>query len=215
MAELQSISRRGPGGNGPPPGLASRERIVAVARRHFLTHGLRGVTMDELAGELGMSKKTLYAHFPGKTALVEAVLLQKFEEIEGQLERIDSERSSDLTATLHRMLACFQRHADEIHPPFLRDIQREAPGVFELVEARRRSIVQRYFGRFLSEGRRAGIIREDIGADLMLEILLGAVQAVMNPPQMARLELTVKSGLLAIINVFLKGVVTEKGRSKL
>jgi TetR/AcrR family transcriptional regulator, cholesterol catabolism regulator len=215
MAKIQSESRPGLQRDGSPPETAARERIVAVARLHFLTHGLRGVTMDELAKELGMSKKTLYAYFPSKTALVEAALLQKFHEIEGQLQRIDSERPSDPMAVLHRMLACFQQHVDEVHPPFLRDIQREAPGMFELVEARRRGVVQRYFGRFLSEGQRAGIIREDIEVDLMLEILLGAVQAVMNPPQMARLELTLKSGLLAIINVFLKGVVTERGRSKL
>ena len=43
-------------------------RIVAAARRYFLAHGFRGVTMDDLAAELGMSKKTLYAHFSSKAA---------------------------------------------------------------------------------------------------------------------------------------------------
>jgi AcrR family transcriptional regulator len=215
MVKTRSAAQTDPAGKVMPAGTAAKERIVAGARRHFFTHGLRGVSMDDLAKSLGMSKKTLYVHFPGKTALVEAALQVKFREIEGQLEEISSKSSSDFTAALHRMLACFQQHMDEIHPPFLRDIQREAPGMFELADARRRSIVLRYFGRLLSEGQRTGIIREDIEINMMLEILLGAVQAIMNPPKMAELGLTLKSGFVAIIDVFLKGVVTEQGRSKI
>ena len=61
----------------PPVESLTRQRIVGAARRHFFAHGFRTVTMDDIAEELGMSKKTLYAHFPSKTALVEAVLLDK------------------------------------------------------------------------------------------------------------------------------------------
>src|SRR5260370_2392683 len=55
----------------------NRQRIVDAARAHFFNHGFRSVTMDDLAGELGISKKTLYAHFPGKFDLLEAVLAHK------------------------------------------------------------------------------------------------------------------------------------------
>jgi AcrR family transcriptional regulator len=195
--------------------MAVRERIVAGARHNFFTHGIRGVTMDELATELGMSKKTLYTHFRSKTALIEAALHAKFQQIEAELESIVSASSTDFLSAHHRLLACFQRHTDEIRPPFMRDMQREAPRLFDLVERRRREIVGRYFGRMLSEGRMAGIIRDDIPVELMIEILLGAIQAIMNPPKMAALELTLKSGFLAITKVFLEGVVTERGRLNL
>lgn len=194
---------------------AFRGRIVAGARRHFFVHGLRSVTMDELARALGMSKKTFYRHFPSKYALVEAAILDKFQQLETELEGIASERTSDFPAVLQRLLACFQRHTDEIQPPFLRDIQREAPEVLDLVEARRSDIVQRYFGRLLSDGVRAGIIRDDIPVGLLVEILLGAVRAVMSPQTMIALDLTPKSGFLAISGVFFKGIVTEEGRMKL
>ena len=46
----------------------------------------------------------------------------------------------------------------------------------------------------------------------MIEILLGATEAIMNPPKMAELGLTPKTGFLAIITVFLEGLLTEKGR---
>ena len=67
---------------------ASRQRIVEAARAHFFSHGFRSVTMDDLAEELGVSKKTLYSHFPSKIALLEAVLADKFASLEANLEEI-------------------------------------------------------------------------------------------------------------------------------
>jgi AcrR family transcriptional regulator len=51
--------------------------------------------MDDLAAELGMSKKTLYAHFRSKTALVEAAVLDKLGGLEAELEHIEAECPSD------------------------------------------------------------------------------------------------------------------------
>src|SRR5438874_533702 len=91
---------------GPPLDNAASVRIVAAARHHFFTHGFRSVTMDDLAAELGMSKKTLYACFPSKTALLETVLLEKFRGIEEELEKIASGASADFLTGLHELLAC-------------------------------------------------------------------------------------------------------------
>jgi AcrR family transcriptional regulator len=190
------------------------QRIVSAARRYFFSHGFRSVTMDDLAAELGMSKKTLYASFASKTDLLRAVLLDKFRSIEVDLDGIVSARSSDVLGSLHQLLACVQRHTEEIQPPFVRDIRREAPEMFELVQSRRRDVIQRYFGKIFDDGRKAGIIRKDIPIKLMIEILLGATEAIMNPPKMAELGLTPKSGFLSIITVILEGVITGKGRSK-
>jgi len=193
---------------------SARQRIVAESRRHFFAHGFRSVTMDDLADELGMSKKTLYACFPSKSALLEAVILEKFRSVDSDLSRIASETSSDCLGALHRLLASVQGHMEEIRPPFVRDIRREAPDLFTVVENRRRNVIQRHFGKVFLEGRRAGLIRRDIPQKLAIEILLGAVQAVMNPPKMEELGLTPKSGFSAIIRVVLEGLMTEKARPR-
>lgn len=190
------------------------ERIVLAARAHFFAHGFRSVTMDDLAAELGMSKKTLYAQFPSKTELLKAVLLAKFRSIETDLDAVMACSAKDASAALHQLLACMQRHTEEIQPPFVRDIRRESPELFELVEERRRDLIQRYFGRIFDQGRRAGIIRKDISSELIVEILLGAVQAVMNPAKIEHLGLEPKTGYGAIVSVILNGAMTEKGRSK-
>ena len=185
-----------------------------AARAHFFAHGFRSVTMDDLAAELGMSKKTLYSQFPSKTELLRAVLLAKFRSVESDLEAVITDSANDASAALHQLLACMQRHTAEIQPPFVRDIRREIPELFQLVEERRRDLIQRYFGRIFDQGRRAGIIRKDVSTELIVEILLGAVQAVMNPAKIEKLRLEPKTGYGAIVSVILDGVMTEKGRSK-
>ncbi len=197
-----------------PERSSARLRIVAGARQHFFTHGFRGVTMDDIAKELGMSKKTLYSHFPSKMALVEAAILDKFRSAEAELQQITSGSLSGSPGVLHRMLSCIQGHTGEIQPPFIRDVHRTAPEIWELVEGRRREIIQHYFGKFLRAGRRAGTIRKDIPAKVVTYILLSAVQTIINPSMMEELELSPKEGFSAIMTVILEGLITEKGRLK-
>jgi AcrR family transcriptional regulator len=192
-----------------------RQRIVDLARRHFFAHGFRGVTMNDLALELGMSKKTLYAHFASKTALVEAVLLAKFREAEAELAASAAEHPSDFTAGLRGLLACTQRQTAEIQPPFVRDLGRDAPELFRVIQERRHELIERHFGKLLTAGRREGLIRKDVPVPLILEILLGTVESIMNPPRMTELGLTPQTGLTAILTVVLEGVVTLQGRSRL
>jgi AcrR family transcriptional regulator len=193
---------------------AAAARIVAAARHHFFAHGIRSVTMDDLAAELGMSKKTLYAAFPGKQDVLRAVLEEKFRGVEADLNRVTERASSDVLGALHKLLACMRHHTEEIQPPFVRDIRREAPEFFELIEQRRRQLIQRHFGRIFEEGRKAGIIRKDIPARLMIEMLVGVTEAIMNPPKITELGLTPQQGYLTIMTVMLEGLLTKKGRSR-
>ncbi len=194
------------------PGDAGRQRIVEAARTHFFSHGFRGVTMDDLAEELAISKKTLYAHFPSKIALLQAVLADKFAGVEAKLEEIASAYPHDFPAALHELLANTQRELDEIKPPFVRDMRQKEPQVFKIVERRRAELIERFFGKLFVEGQRTGMVRKDLPAKLMIEILLAAVQAIVNPAKVEELGLTPKTGFASVVKVVLEGVITRKGR---
>jgi TetR/AcrR family transcriptional regulator, cholesterol catabolism regulator len=191
---------------------SNRQRIVEAARAHFFSHGFRNVTMDDLAGELGISKKTLYAHFPGKIDLLEAVLADKFAGVEAKLKEVTRAHRHNFPVTLHELLAGTQRELDEIKPPFVRDMRQKAPQVFKIVERRRASLIQRYFGKLFVEGQQAGMVRKDVPAKLIIEILLAMVQSIMNPPKMEELGMMPKEGFTGILKIVLEGALTPKGR---
>jgi AcrR family transcriptional regulator len=189
------------------------KKVVQAARRQFFAHGFRSVSMDDLAAELGMSKKTLYAHFPSKGKLVRAVLLAKAQEVETELAQLSHPHGSPVESALHDLLACLQRHTSEIQPAFVRDIGRDTPELFHLIEQRRRELISRHFGALFDQGRKSGTIRRDIPTHLIIEILLGAVHSIMNPSKLNALGLTVETGYSSIIRVILEGALTHNARS--
>src|SRR5438105_6602491 len=90
------------------PADADSQRIVEAARAHFFSHGFRSVTMDDLAVELAISKKTLYAHFPSKTALLEYVLADKFASVDTALKEAVREHAHDFYGSLRQLLTTAQ-----------------------------------------------------------------------------------------------------------
>jgi len=190
----------------------NRQRIVDAARAHFFNHGFRSVTMDDLAEELGVSKKTLYTYFPGKFDLLEAVLADKLTGVEATLKEVTRAHPHDFQATLRDLLAGTQRELDEIKPPFVRDMRQKAPDVFKLVERRRAALIQRYMGKFFVDGQRLGMVRKDVPAKLIIEILLAMVQSIMNPAKIEELGMMPKEGYSGILKVVLEGALTAKGR---
>ena len=168
--------------------------------------------MDDLADELGISKKTLYAYFPGKFDVLEAVLADKFASVDATLKEATSAHLRDFPATLRDLVSGTQRELDEIKPPFVRDMRQKAPHVFKVVERRRGALIQRYFGKLFVDGQRAGMVRKDVPAKLMIEILLVMVQGITNPPKMEELGMMPKEGFAGILKIVLEGALTTKGR---
>lgn len=193
---------------------SGRDKLITGARRHFLTHGFRRVTMDDLARELGMSKRTFYTLFRSKRDLLEAVLDDKLREIETDLQRITAHPVEQVAQTLADLVACLQRHVQELHPAFIRDMRREAPELFDAVSRRRAMLVQRHFGQVLKSGQRVGVIRRDISAAAMIQVLLGAIGNLLTPAMLAECDLSLQEGFNAVISVFMEGVAAPTHRSR-
>src|SRR6478752_896846 len=62
----------------PPPKQTMKERILETADKLFYLQGIRAIGVDTIAAEIGISKRTLYNHFPSKDALIAAYLERRF-----------------------------------------------------------------------------------------------------------------------------------------
>ena len=133
---------------------AVRARILAGAEERFLSFGFTAVTMGDLAGELGMSKKTLYLVFAGKQALLNAVLDQRLSRVAARMKQIMDDPKTSFPTKLERLLAFLTEAMAEVKPPFLRDLKRHAPASFERIESVRQKLIPLHFGRLVAEGKR-------------------------------------------------------------
>lgn len=190
-----------------------RLRIVAGASRYFFTNGFRRASMDDMVAELGMSKKTVYAHFDSKMQLLDAVIENKFRRVRTDMEAVLAARC-DYPETLRRHLDCMQHHTAEIQPPFIRDMRLDGQEIFQKVEQHRRVIIRTFFGELMRRGRRDGFIRSDIPPQVIIEILLAAMQAIVNPARLEELGLTPKTACAIITKVVLEGAIDPASKTQ-
>ena len=188
-----------------------RDRIVAVAERVFLRSGFSRVLMDDLARELGMSKKTVYSHFASKEDLLRSVLAHRVSEVDEGLGAIVRARES-FPAKLGHVARFLQGKIAEVSPVFLEDIRRYAPECFRVVEEFRGRAIPHYFGRLFDEGIRAGHVRRQVNRDLLIRMLVLSIQGIIRPEAVGELRLHPREALDHILAITFDGILTPKGR---
>ena len=82
-----------------------RDRIIVKATEAFTSHGIKSITMDDIATSLGISKRTLYEVFEDKETLLKEVILKNEEDKNEFLENLLAES----TNVLEVILVCFQK----------------------------------------------------------------------------------------------------------
>ncbi len=187
-------------------------RILQAARRRFFREGFARVTMDELARELGMSKKTLYQHFPTKAALV-AALMQSFrEEMASALTRIASDPALSLPERIARTFAEASHKLRQIERPFLQDLARFLPDVWAETERFRSETIARLLGGALREGQAAGFIRTDVPVEIMLRSFQAVAERLVTPSALMELPYTLPEMIRLVIRLLFEGMLTDAAR---
>jgi AcrR family transcriptional regulator len=191
---------------------AARTRILAAARTQFFTYGYSALLMDDLAAELGMSKKTLYVHFPGKDALVGELLRGFIGEIRASADALFADTSLSFTAKLQRFSAAMVQRFLRMNPHIFRDLQRSAPHIYRQIEELRHKNIPLIFGRLIRQGQAAGMVRADLDPDFAIEFWRPAIQSLMHPDTLERLKLNPDQMFTQAINLFFGGLLTPAGR---
>ena len=195
--------------NVAPPAL--RDRILQTARVHFFAYGYTALTMDELAAELGVSKKTLYVHFPSKDQLVGEILQLFVGEIRTSADTIFGDRSLSFTVKLRRFSEAMVKRL-QLNPHIFRDLQRAAPHMYQQVEELRHHNIPLIFGRLIREGQAAGMVRSDVDPAFAVEFWRPAIQTLMHPDSLERLKLTPDEIFSRATQLFFGGLLTPAGR---
>jgi AcrR family transcriptional regulator len=189
-------------------------RILRQARTHFFEHGYSQCTMDELAAELGMSKKTLYVHFPSKEALMAAVIDDLSREIRSSADALLANRQLNFAEKLRGFAGGMVERLTKTNPRLLRDLQRFAPDLYRKVAEMRERNIPYVFGRFIEEGQLAGMVRSDVRTDFAVAFFLSAMNGLVQPAAMERLGLAPRDIVPRAIELFFGGLLTAAGRQE-
>jgi AcrR family transcriptional regulator len=184
-----------------------KKRIVLAAMKAFTTNGIKGVTMDDVASDLGISKRTLYETFKDKEELlIECVKLQEEEK-----ETFGAKAIAESSNVLEVILKFYKLSIDiyqKINIRFFEDI-RKYPKVNELIRQSREKN-QCSVLAFFKSGVEQGIFRDDVNFEIV-NILLREQMDFLHSAEIVR-AYSFFEVYESIVFIFLRGISTEKGQ---
>ncbi|GAA3440435.1 TetR/AcrR family transcriptional regulator [Kutzneria kofuensis] len=181
------------------------EVIVDAASRLFLGPGR--VSMDDLARELGMSKKTIYRHFPDKQSLLTAVLDRQFGAIERAVRAAEQETEGrPLSERVQRFLIAAGGELARIGAAQLATGRGDAM-LRRHVEQRIDAVVYQRLDELFRDGHRRGLLTAP--PELLGEITRGAVERLLNSQLPRELDCTAADLLRTTVDTVLYGAIRE------
>ena len=186
--------------------------ILEAACRLFLTPGSERVSMDDLARELGMSKKTIYRHFPDRRSLLTAVLDRRFEAIETAIVTAAEESAGHpFDVRVHRFLMAAGGELGRIGGAQLATGRGDAM-LRRHAELRMDEVVYRRLEELFRDAHRQGLLPAP--PELLSEITRGAVERLLNSQLPRQLNWTAADLLRATVDTVLYGAIrVEEGQS--
>jgi len=198
----------------PGPESSATARILHQARAHFFIHGYSAFTMDDLATELGMSKKTLYVHFSGKDEILRAVIEELGREIRADADALINNRALNFAEKLRGFAEGMVQRLTQVNPRTMRDLQRFAPDLHQRITEMREKNIPYVFGRFIEEGQLAGMVRPDLDTVFAVQFFLQAMNGLVQPATLDRLHLAPRDLAPRAIALFFGGLLTPAGRKE-
>ncbi len=188
---------------------SQNQRILELAREKFFTHGFSKVTMDEIATELGISKKTLYKHFSRKEQLLDEIMDLTLAKIRSGAEEIVCDQRLHFVEKLESFVAFISSNLARLKQPFLSDLQKNAPQVWQRVRAFRKEMIHTRFANLVAEGMQAGTFRTDVNSKLVVLVIFSALDTIINPETLSHLPVTAKEAFDSIIKILFEGLLAE------
>lgn len=188
-----------------------KEKILLKATDLFLNLGFKSVTMDDLAKEMGISKKTIYSHYENKTKLVEETTMNLFWVISNGMDRIVSYKYNPIEELYEIKKFVMSRLKDEKASPQYQ-LQKYYPKIYQTLREKQFEVMHDCVVDNIKRGIDIEIYRTNLNIQFVARIYFSGVNSIGNvdlfPSNMfTKLELEDY-----FLEYHLRGIVTPKGR---
>lgn len=193
----------------------TKSRIMGKAQELFYHFGITAVTMDQLADELGMSKKTLYQYFPSKEALLSDIIHSVTDQCDCYVKNLMDQQDLDFVHRLKNMMEYLTRNIySQWSTVLVADLKRNWPDIWDQITAFRRQRIFDDTARLIHEGVETGVFRNDVDEKLVVHIWAAAIQGLVSPEALSQMPYHASQVFEAITKVLFEGLLTDAGRLK-
>ncbi|MBU1371050.1 MAG: TetR/AcrR family transcriptional regulator [Bacteroidetes bacterium] len=189
---------------------AREQEILQQATEIFGRYGIKSVTMDELARQMGLSKKTLYHYFTDKNDLVEKALNTVLEQNQCNLKDITLKNLNAIESMFelyHYVNAMVIAH----NPALDFDLKRYYPQLYKKVQEVRREHTFNMMIENLRKGKAEGYYRKDINEEVLAKLSMLRIEYFMHSDLITAEELHSKQFFTEVFKYHLFGIISKTG----
>lgn len=194
--------------------MEGKDKILTGAEALFMKYGFKSITMDDIARELGISKKTLYQFFEDKNDLVNQTIESHINcDIENC--RLVKNGEHDPIEFLFEISKSITENHRKVNVSVLFDLRKYFKNAWDKLEKFKSDFIFNQMVENIDSGKELGLYRQNLNSDLIAKLYVHNIEFMLRPELYQ--EITNDFYLIhqEIIKYHLHGICTEKGLKKL
>jgi AcrR family transcriptional regulator len=191
--------------------LETRKRILEIATEQFARYGVRAVTMEDIARQAGVSKKTIYQEFSDKKDLVKEAFEKILDEDRCKLAFI-LETEDGVIEHLVKTSKMMRERLQNMNPMVILEIQKYFPEAWRMFEAFKVEVIMKDLVKVIEKGKELGYFRAEIDSEILAKTRVNQITSSFDPSNFSNPNHNLADEQMVLLDHFLHGIFTEKGR---
>jgi len=190
--------------------IQKNKALIEKARELYYKYGIKSITMDDVARELGISKKTLYQFVENKTDLVEKVLDFEIEKRTGEFKKLDENKLNaieELFEVNRHINHVLERHNPSMHY----DLRKYYPDVFKRLQESKQNRMLKSLIKNLEKGKKEGLYRKEIDNEIIARIQVSRAENVIENSCVSIRDYISRKFFSELFIYHIRGIANSKG----
>ncbi|MFM9943634.1 MAG: TetR/AcrR family transcriptional regulator [Bacteroidia bacterium] len=188
------------------------EKIIEGCDKLFRKFGIKSLSMDDIARELGISKKTIYQYFTDKNDLVNKTFIHILNYNESRCSCIKQENKNPVDEIL-MITRDVSQQMKGINPSVFYDLRKYHPESWQLFETHSNEFIYTQLKENLIRGKEQGLYRDDLHEKIVARLYISLIQTICNPELFSNIDYDFGSVYNEMIHYHFNGICTLKGRN--
>ena len=187
-----------------------QEKIIEKIEDKLFSEGFYKTTMDDVATELGMSKKTVYKFFPSKDDLVMAIAIHFMGKMKAKiLPALNSDKNA--IEKLGELIKILAGASEKISNKRMEEMKKHFPEIWNEIDKFRTKMMFENITKVINQGKAEGLFI-DYPTSITMNILVTSIRTIVNPEFILNNNFSIIEAARTAFKILIGGIVTEKGR---
>ncbi len=188
----------------------TKSQIIESSVQLFLKDGIKRVTMDDIAREMGISKKTIYTHFKDKEEII-ITATQIYMERECEVMESLRKNSANAVEHLFKLSIILRENFNNMHATVLRDLKRYYKKAWKIYQQFERNVFYKEIESSLNTGIKEGYFRKEINVGILSSLRLMEIQLSFDNEFFDHKANSLYDIQHQLLDHFTYGILSEKG----